>query len=175
MVHGYVQQSHGRLDIESEPGRGTQVRMIFPVAQQSRHDEGDIDAGLAREAGRKRRILVVEDNEDVRDLAEAMLEAADYEVLSAPSGERALELLEKEQVDLVFTDVIMPGGMNGLQLVEQVHASKPGMPVLVTTGYMDELPARGARDKSLEVLAKPYQHQDLLDRVHAALHARRAA
>jgi PAS domain S-box-containing protein len=175
MVHGYVQQSHGRLDIESEPGRGTQVRMIFPAAQQSRHDEGDSDAGMAREAGRKHRILVVEDNEDVRDLAEAMLEAADYEVLSAPSGERALELLEKEQVDLVFTDVIMPGGMNGLQLVEQVHASKPGMPVLVTTGYMDELPARGARDKSLEVLVKPYQHQDLLDRVHAALHARRAA
>jgi FixJ family two-component response regulator len=65
--------------------------------------------------------------------------------------------------------------MNGLQLIERVHASKPGMPVLVTTGYMDELPARGARDKSLDVLAKPYQHQDLLDRVHAALLARRAA
>jgi FixJ family two-component response regulator len=69
----------------------------------------------------------------------------------------------------------MPGGMNGLQLIEQVHASKPSMPVLVTTGYMDELPARGARDSSLDVLAKPYQHQDLLDRVQAALHARRAA
>ncbi|QOY93862.1 response regulator [Massilia sp. UMI-21] len=176
MVHGFVQQSHGRLDIDSEPGRGTQVRMIFPVAQQSRHEKGGVDAGAAAHAaGRKCRILVVEDNEDVRELAEAMLEAADYEVLSAPSGERALELLEREQVDLLFTDVIMPGGMNGLQLVEQVHASKPGMPVLVTTGYMDELPARGARDKSLEVLAKPYQHQDLLDRVHAALHARRAA
>ncbi len=178
MVHGFVQQSQGRLDIESEPGRGTQVRMIFPVAQQSRHEDGDggVDADTAaRAAGRKCRILVVEDNDDVRELAEAMLAAADYDVLSAPSGERALEVLEKETVDLLFTDVIMPGGMNGLQLVEQVHASRPGMPVLVTTGYMDELPARGARDKSLEVLAKPYQHQDLLDRVHAALHARRAA
>ena len=177
MVHGFVQQSHGRLDIESEPGRGTQVRMIFPVAQQSRHEDGaHQDAGAdAHEAGRKCRILVVEDNEDVRELAEAMLAAADYEVLSAPSGERALELLETEKVDLLFTDVIMPGGMNGLQLIERVHASKPSMPVLVTTGYMDELPARGARDKSLDVLAKPYQHQDLLDRVHAALRARRAA
>ena len=176
MVHGFVQQSHGRLDIDSEPGRGTQVRMIFPVAQQARHEEdGDGAAAEAQQAGRKCRILVVEDNEDVRELAEAMLAAADYDVLSAPSGERALELLEQERVDLLFTDVIMPGGMNGLQLIEQVHAKKPGMPVLVTTGYMDELPARGMRDRSLEVLAKPYQHQDLLDRVHAALHARRAA
>ena len=176
MVHGFVQQSQGRLDIDSEPGRGTQVRMIFPVAQQSRHEEGGLEPGTdAHEAGRKCRILVVEDNEDVRELAEAMLAAADYDVLSAPSGERALELLETEKVDLLFTDVIMPGGMNGLQLIEQVHASKPSMPVLVTTGYMDELPARGARDKSLDVLAKPYQHQDLLDRVHAALRARRAA
>ncbi|WP_027867807.1 histidine kinase famiy protein [Massilia alkalitolerans] len=176
MVHGFVQQSQGRLDIDSEPGRGTQVRMIFPVAQQSRHEDGGTDAGTdAHEAGRKCRILVVEDNEDVRELAEAMLAAADYDVLSASSGERALELLETEKVDLLFTDVIMPGGMNGLQLIEQVHANKPGMPVLVTTGYMDELPARGARDKSLDVLAKPYQHQDLLDRVHAALRARRAA
>ncbi|KFI08590.1 response regulator [Massilia sp. BSC265] len=177
MVHGFVQQSHGRLDIDSAPGRGTEVRMIFPVAQQSRHEDGDrLDAGTeAHEAGRKCRILVVEDNEDVRELAEAMLAAADYDVLSAPSGERALEVLESEKVDLLFTDVIMPGGMNGLQLIEQVHARRPGMPVLVTTGYMDELPARGMREKSLDVLAKPYQHQDLLDRVHAALHARRAA
>ena len=176
MVHGFVQQSHGRLDIDSEPGRGTDVRMIFPVAQHTRHDDGGVDADReACEAGRKCRILVVEDNEDVRELAEAMLAAAEYDVLSAPSGERALELLETEKVDLLFTDVIMPGGMNGLQLIEQVHARRPGMPVLVATGYMDELPARGMREKSLDVLAKPYQHQDLLDRVHAALHARRAA
>lgn len=176
MVHGFVQQSHGRLDIESEAGRGTRVRMLFPVAQQARHEDGGSDAAAgAREAGRKCRILVVEDNEDVRELAEAMLATAGYEVLSAPSGERALALLETEKVDLLFTDVIMPGGMNGLQLIEQVRATRPGMPTLVTTGYMDELPARGLREKSLDVLAKPYQHQDLLDRVHAALHARRAA
>jgi len=173
MVHGFVQQSQGRLDIESEPGRGTRVRMIFPVAHQAHHEEDGHGADeQARNEGRKCRILVVEDNADVRELAEAMLAAADYDVLAAPSGEHALELLETEKVDLLFTDVIMPGGMNGLQLIERVHADRPGMPVLVTTGYMDELPAR---DKSLDVLAKPYQHQDLLDRVHAALHARRAA
>jgi len=177
MVHGFVQQSQGRLEIDSEAGKGTRVRMIFPVAQQARDedDNGPDVARAAAESGRKCRILVVEDNEDVRGLAEAMLAAADYEVVSAPSGERALALLEEEAVDLLFTDVIMPGGMNGLQLIEKVHAARPGMPVLVTTGYMDELPARGAQGQALEVLAKPYDHQDLLDRVQAALHGRRAA
>ena len=176
MVHGFVQQSQGRLDIESEPGRGTRVRMVFPVAQGAQHEDGGANAAsTAEDEGRKCRILVVEDNEDVRELAEAMLAAADYDVVSAPSGEEALALLERQSVDLLFTDVIMPGGMNGLQLIEKVHATRPGMPVLVTTGYMDELPARGAQGQVLEVLAKPYDHQDLLDRVHAALHGRRAA
>ncbi|HAK90814.1 response regulator [Massilia timonae] len=174
MVHGFVQQSHGKLDIESEPGRGTQVRMVFRVAEQAASD----DASLAERRGgtqdepqqRRCRILVVEDNDDVRELAETMLEMAGYDVLSAPSGERALGLLESgEQADLLFTDVIMPGGMNGLELIERVHARRPGLPVLVTTGYMDELPGRGKPSGTLDVLSKPYQHQDLLDRVGAAL------
>jgi PAS domain S-box-containing protein len=168
MVHGFVQQSHGRLEIDSEPGRGTTVRMTFPVAQARQEQAAD----PAPDDGRKCRILVVEDNDDVRELAQAMLAAADYEVLSAPSGEQALAVLETQPVDLLFTDVIMPGGMNGLQLIEQVHARRPDMPVLVTTGYMDELPSRG---QALDVLAKPYHHQTLLERVQAALHAKRAA
>lgn len=175
MVHGFVQQSHGKLDIESEPGRGTQVRMVFPVAEHASHE---VEHGRhltpgapAAPAPRRRcRILVVEDNDDVRELAESMLEMADYDVIAAPSGERALGILENgEHIDLLFTDVIMPGGMNGLELIERVHARRPGLPVLVTTGYMDELPGRHKRTEPLDVLAKPYQHQDLLDRVSAAL------
>ena len=166
MVQGFVQQSQGRLEIQSEVGKGTRVRMMFPVAQQAQQHSPA--TGDAPEAGRKCRILVVEDNSEVRELAEAMLAAADYEVVSAPSGEQALVVLETEPVDLLFTDVIMPGGMDGLQLIEKVHARQPALPVLVTTGYMDELPARG---QSLDVLAKPYHHQTLLERVQAALQA----
>jgi len=174
MVHGFVQQSHGKLDIESTPGEGTLVRMVFRMAEQAAGD-GDAQAGTRADAHddpRRRacRVLVVEDNDDVRELAESMLQMADYEVLSAPSGERALGLLENgERIDLLFTDVIMPGGMNGLELIERVHARRPGLPVLVTTGYMDELPGRGKPSGGLDVLSKPYQHQDLLDRVAAAL------
>lgn len=172
MVHGFVQQSHGRLDIDSEPGRGTQVRMIFRVADQA---GGAADAGAtAQEPGaddkRRCRILLVEDNIDVRELAEAMLQMAEYDVVAAPSGERALEILDADQgFDLLFTDVIMPGGMNGLELIERVHARLPEMPVLVTTGYMEQLPGSDLRSDGLNVLAKPYQHQDLLDRIKGSL------
>lgn len=175
MVHGFVQQSHGKLDIESAPGEGTQVRMVFRVAEQAANDAAAALAegrdGAPGEAQQRRcRILVVEDNDDVRELAEAVLAMAGYDVVSAPSGERALGMLENgEHIDLLFTDVIMPGGMNGLELIERVHARRPGLPVLVTTGYMDELPGRGKPSGTLDVLSKPYQHQDLLDRVGAAL------
>jgi CheY-like chemotaxis protein len=89
--------------------------------------------------------------------------------LSAASGEQALTLLRQgARVDLLFTDVIMPGGMNGLQLVDEARSLRPRLPVLVTTGYMDELPRQGQAQR-LNILAKPYKHGDLLARVEAAL------
>jgi PAS domain S-box-containing protein len=172
MVHGFVQQSRGRLEIDSTPGKGTMVRMVFPIdgtrtAALPEQEEVD-DAAVVAEESAKARILVVEDNEDVRELAETMLESAGYAVLSAPSGERALDLLDEGgEIDLVFTDVMMPGGMNGLQLADQVRARRPDTPILVTTGYMDELPT--ARGQRLDVLSKPYRQEDLLARVRAIL------
>lgn len=167
MVHGFVQQSRGRLEIDSTPGQGTSVRMVFPVDARP-EDEDDAAAAVQAAERAKARILVVEDNEDVRELAETMLASAGYAVVSAPSGEQALDLLEHGgAVDLVFTDVMMPGGMNGLQLADQVRARRPGTPILVTTGYMDELPAtQGPR---LDILSKPYRQEDLLARVRAIL------
>jgi len=176
MVHGFVQQSHGVLDIDSAPGEGTTVHMFFPVADSgidaARQGGAQPQDGAADENGAAAArpcVLVVEDNDDVRELAESVLSMSGYAVLSAPSGEQALQVLrDGAHVDLLFTDVIMPGGMNGLELVEKVKATHPRLPVLVTTGYMDELPGRG-RGEGLNVLAKPYKHEDLLERVKAAL------
>jgi CheY-like chemotaxis protein len=170
MVHGFVQQSRGRLEIDSAPGEGTTVRMVFPVDGGRDASAGEPgDPAVAAESA-KARILVVEDNEDVRELAETMLASAGYAVVTAPSGEQALNVLDEgAEVDLVFTDVMMPGGMNGLQLADQVRARRPGTPILVTTGYMDELPA--ARGKPLDILSKPYRQEDLLARVRAILPA----
>jgi CheY-like chemotaxis protein len=176
MVHGFVQQSHGRLELDSKPGEGTTVRMIFPVADNGQDTAGgsgpDQDAAPPDAddlAGSRPSVLVVEDNDDVRELAESVLGMAGYAVLAAASGEQALDLLRGgARVDLLFTDVIMPGGMNGLQLVDEARRLRPRLPVLVTTGYMDELPGR-EQGQRLNILAKPYKHGDLLERVEAAL------
>ncbi|MGX4643849.1 histidine kinase famiy protein [Massilia sp. SYSU DXS3249] len=171
MVHGFVQQSRGRLEIDSAPGKGTTVRMIFPsegAREALRPGEAATPAAPADERG-KQRILVVEDNEDVRELAESMLGEAGYAVVSAPSGEQALRMLESgDEIDLVFTDVLMPGGMNGLQLADKVRMHRPDTPILITTGYMDELPA-ASPSRPLDILGKPYRQEDLLSRVKALL------
>jgi CheY-like chemotaxis protein len=174
MVHGFVQQSHGRLEIDSKPGEGTKVTMIFPIADNATgHGDAaaqrDSASGDAQANPDRPSVLVVEDNDDVRELAEQVLGMEGYAVQSAASGEQAMELLRKgARADLLFTDVIMPGGMNGLELVEQARALRPGLPVLVTTGYMDELP-QGGRSGGLSILAKPYRQEELLERVKKAL------
>ena len=176
MVHGFVQQSHGRLEIESEVGRGTTIRMIFPVAGQS-HVERNLraaspDTGNWTPAALigVHTILVVDDSHDVRELAEAHLRHLGYRVLSAHSGEDALELIERYgDIDLLFTDIIMPGGMNGLRLAELVRERQPEVPVILGTGYMNEIPSMSASAGSLSVLVKPYRMAELAERVRLAL------
>jgi len=176
MVHGFVQQSHGKLEIESEAGKGTTVKMIFPVADNAADNEATArhgggarlqEDGAAADA--RPGVLVVEDNDDVRELAVTVLGIAGYRVLSAASGEQALAMLEDGvQVSMLFTDVIMPGGMNGLELIDRVRKLRPQLPALVTTGYMDDLPDRG-RSTDLKILAKPYRHETLLEQVQMTL------
>ncbi|TFW10665.1 PAS domain-containing protein [Massilia arenosa] len=173
MVHGFVQQSRGRLEIESAPGAGTTVRLIFPAT-------GSVaDARPAAVVHPRQReglpvILLVEDNEDVRQLAHDFLAASQYEVVPAASAEEALQKLAgRERVDLVFSDVIMPGGMNGVQLADRLRQSHPDLPVLLTTGYMEELAGKAPAGEPLDILPKPYKHHDLLERIAAAI-ARKA-
>ncbi|WP_248324304.1 MULTISPECIES: histidine kinase famiy protein [unclassified Caballeronia] len=174
MVHGFVQQSHGRLEIDSTPGQGTTIRMIFPVVSQAETDvsqKGDKSLNWSTEAilG-KHTVLVVDDNRDVRELAYGHLKNLGYRVLSAQSGEEALKVIERYgDVDLLFTDIIMPGGMNGLQLVERVRERQPDIAVLLATGYMDQLPAANVSAAPITTLTKPYRVSDLAEHVRASL------
>jgi CheY-like chemotaxis protein len=172
MVHGFVRQSGGRLEISSEPGGGTTVRMLFPAAngdgtslpQPSRAEPVlDPRSGAAT-------ILTVDDNDDVLDLAVHYLTMRGYNVLSARSGEEALRVLEDTgaRVDLLFSDIVMPGGINGLVLAERARAMFPGLRVLLTTGYNEDLVSL-RRPGAFDVLAKPYRETELTDRVRAAL------
>ncbi|WP_338763936.1 histidine kinase famiy protein [Massilia sp. METH4] len=168
MVHGFVQQSHGRLDIESAPGVGTTVRMIFPVADQAATNHAAPVERRGKPRTGKATILLVEDNEDVRVLAQAMLEAHGYGIVPAASGEEALRVLDEHaDIGLLFSDVIMPGGMTGLQLAEEASRRRPGLPILLATGYMEQLP--DARQPAFPILPKPYKEHELLERIADAL------
>lgn len=170
MVHGFAEQSHGRLELDSEVGKGTQVRMIFPVAshvQDDLQDENnpapapdDQTPGVA-----PKRVLVVDDNPDVREMSAAFLSSLGYETLEAESGEAALVMLESTTVDLVFSDVIMPGGMNGLQLIDIVRRTYPGVATLAATGYSENALERPDSAPDLQILPKPFKLHDLADMV----------
>jgi CheY-like chemotaxis protein len=176
-VHGFVRQSGGRLEISSAPGRGTAVRMLFPVASSHAEPPPPSKAEAVLDAkGGTETVLAVDDEEGVLDLTVHHLTALGYRVLSARSGEEALEVLERAngRVDLLFTDLSMPGGMNGLVLAERARALRPGLRVLLASGYSDDLVARQTPTPGggADVLAKPYRRIDLAERVRAVLDSR---
>jgi PAS domain S-box-containing protein len=180
MAHGFTRQSLGRLEIESEVGRGTTVRFLFPVADAEAAKRREAPAAERPEQARTaatETILVVEDSEDVLALAVEHLEALGYRVLTARSGEEALEVIDRRgdgPIDLLFSDIVMPGGVNGLVLAERVRARLPDLPVLLTTGYNEDLVMEGPRASTMDVLGKPYRRSELADRIRAALNGRAA-
>lgn len=174
MVHGFVQQSLGRLEIDSAPGEGTEIRMLFPTSAATAVAPPPAPRRVADNgaAGGSETILLVEDSDDVRALAQEQLTTMGYRVLLAASGEEALERLKTEPIDLLFTDIVMPGGMSGLELVEQFRTTHPDTPVLMTTGYNEDLVADIPRGTNLDVIGKPYRREQLADRIRSALERR---
>lgn len=177
MASGFVRQSGGRLEIESTVGEGTTIRMLFPV-MPAHHRPPDAPRHVAAVAlpaidGTPPHVLVVEDNEEVLAVAQEILEGAGYVVSTALNGDEALrffrETHSERRVDLLFTDLVMPGGINGLSLADAISKQDASVSVLMTTGYNEELVADGARARSTDVLSKPYRRTELLDRVRQAL------
>jgi CheY-like chemotaxis protein len=124
--------------------------------------------------GQAETILVVEDSNDVLELAREHLTALGYTVLTARDADEALSVFDKAEgkIDLLFTDLVMPGSMNGLALADAVRERVPNIGVLLTTGYNDDLLTEGKASAGADVLGKPYRRTELADRVRAALNAR---
>jgi PAS domain S-box-containing protein len=172
MVYGFVKQSLGHIKIYSEVGHGTTIRIYLPrSADQSATQPVAPDAGTP--VGAHEIVLVVEDDELVRKYVLAQLQSLGYATLSAGNAGAALALVDAgEQFDLLFTDVIMPGGMNGRQLADEVKKRRPMVKVLFTSGYTENaIIHHGRLDPGVNLLAKPYRKTDLARKIHEALEA----
>ena len=171
MVYGIAQQSGGHVGLYSEEGTGTTVRVYFPRADGHVERAGGDGDAPAEPDGGEERVLVVEDDALLRETAVQGLRQLGYQVLEAGNGPEALALLEAEpQVDLLFTDVVMPGGITGAELARRATARSPGLRVLLTSGYArDVLDGQIINDLHTHLLYKPYTVEELARQVREAL------
>jgi len=168
-VYGFVKQSAGHVKIESCLGGGTTVRLYLPRAEGT---VGTSDGMPMREQQYRGSecVLVVEDDHGVRDFAVSVLRELGYHVLEAANGDAALGVLDASPgIDLVFTDVVMPGALSGADLAKAALERRPELRVLFTSGYTTRLVEKEWPGRTLELLRKPYRSIDLAARVRAVL------
>ncbi|QXT37971.1 PAS domain-containing protein [Sphingomonas sanguinis] len=165
MVYGFMRQSGGLATVEPD-GEGVALALYFPRAAGVTERRA-APVQPARSGGVER-VLMVEDQEDVGDLGKSMLEDLGYDVVLTRSAREALDHLARDSdFALLFTDILMPGGMNGVALAQVVRRDYPHLSVLLTTGFADEAIDEGAR--SYELIRKPYRRADLNERIRAVL------
>jgi PAS domain S-box-containing protein len=172
MVYGFVKQSNGHVAIYSEPGLGTTVRIYLPaIAVTADRISGRVPTEAAQ-VGREA-VLVAEDDPFVRSYAVTCLSGLGYRVIEAVDGREALlKLTEGAHADVLFTDVVMPGGINGWELAERARQIRPGLKVLLTSGYaLETLAERGRLPQGAVILNKPYRKAELAKRLREALAA----
>jgi len=170
MVYGFVRQSGGHVAVESAPGVGTTVALYLPKATQKPDAEVEAIQTQAIPPGSER-ILVVEDNEDLLEVTTAMLTTFGYRVLCARNGAEAIQMLESgQEFELLFSDVVMPNGMNGVELAREARRLSKDIKILLTSGYAgDVLERHGAVDEFL-IIDKPFRLADLARRLRSILH-----
>jgi signal transduction histidine kinase/CHASE3 domain sensor protein/CheY-like chemotaxis protein len=168
MVYGFVKQSGGYIRIYSEEGHGTTIKLYLPPARRQTEAAAPAAAPLLRGW---ETIMVVEDDPLVRNFVAAQLQSLGYKTVAAADARAALVIIDNGQpFDLLFTDVIMPGGMTGRQLADETAKRRPGIKVLYTSGYTDNaIVHHGRLDKGVLLLTKPYRKSQLAKMVRLAL------
>ena len=165
-IHGFAAQTGGKAEIDTAPGKGTTIRLLLPRATSALVPPAE--KGPVPEGREDAHILVVEDNEHVLEFAAQLLGDLGYRVATAACADEALELLEREQVDLLFSDVVMPG-MSGVELARVAQSRSPGLPVLLASGYSEEMVGGGASE--FDFIRKPYDPELLRKTIAGVLAA----
>jgi CheY-like chemotaxis protein len=171
MVFGFVQRAGGQIDVDTHQGSGTSITLYLPRSESQPQPRKELQVE-ARASGKEReRVLVVDDELTLLSLTATRLSRQGYQVITAHDAQSAMKVLEQEDgIDLMFTDVVMPGGMNGYELAEFALVRYPGIKVLLTTGYTADKPSSSQYAHLMrDVLHKPYGQQLLLERVRQVL------
>lgn len=171
MVYGFVKQSGGDVRIYSEVGRGTTVRLYLPVDRDSEQMPKQPVPMFLGNSVSEGTILVVEDQADVREMAVSLLEDMGFTVVEAENGREGLAVVEDNKaIDLLFTDIVMPGGMDGTDLADAALKIRPTLPVVYTTGYAEAATLHEGRvTTSTNLVTKPYRREELASKIGMAL------
>ncbi len=170
-VHGIVEQHHGWVEIESQPGKGAVCHVYLPQLTEEKKIKAAEQAPVELRGGTET-ILVVEDDSSLRTLSVRLLEQYGYRVFEAPNGVAATEVwrLQGGAIDLLLTDVIMPGGVSGGKLAEQLQGEKPGLKVVFMSGYPGAVASRGVTfTQDMSFLQKPFASTKLIQIVRDCL------
>jgi PAS domain S-box-containing protein len=172
-VYGFVKQSGGHVKIYSEVGQGTTVKIYLPRLVAEHVAAESLANPIPAEGSAEETILVLEDDDDVRTSTVESLREIGYRVIEAHDGPSALRLLERQiRVDLLFSDVVLPGGLTGAQVSAQARALRPGLKVLFTTGYArNAIVHHGRLDKGVHLITKPFSLNDLAAKIRDVLDA----
>jgi PAS domain S-box-containing protein len=177
MVYGFVKQSGGHVRLTSTLGLGTSAKIYLPRSLNRAQPTEPPRAALEDPRGNGQVILVVEDDPHVRALTVRMLERLGYRVHVAEDGPEALKILERHaHIDLLFTDIVLPQGMNGVELSKIIRSLRPELPVLYTSGYTENAVIHHGRlDPGVQLLEKPFTRAQLAQHIHQALSGRAMA
>jgi CheY-like chemotaxis protein len=161
-VYGFIKQSDGDVVIESREGEGTTIAIYLPAVVSEVREESRPHV---------ERVLIVEDEPDLMDVAASLFTSMGYEVMTASSGREAIEVLEQRDVDILFTDVVMPNGMDGLQLANYTRTHYPDTKIMLASGYpLPALKERHGRDlNEFAFVNKPYRLADLARTLRSTL------
>jgi CheY-like chemotaxis protein len=164
-VYGFAHQAGGTVTAESKVGQGTTITVYLPSCADEQITSKEVSAAKTKTRHSQRQtVLVVDDNEDVAEVTSSLFEDLGYETIYRDSAEAALKLLEAgTKIDLVFSDIVMPGTIDGVGLAREIRSRYPNLPVVLTTGYSD---AAKTAPSNLRILRKPFDTEALRDFIH---------